>query len=578
MLTHLQIKDFAIIDAAELELTAGLTALTGETGAGKSILVDAVLLAIGGRGGADVIRAGCERTDIVATFTLKDNPSAVAWLAAHDVEHEHEVQLRRVISQDGRSRAYLNGQTQPITQVRALGELLLDIHGQQEFLTLTRANTQRALLDAHGRHDPVLAPVARLALEYRALSAELSALKTAALDRDQRIELLAHQVKELTALALKPGEAQDLQLEAQRLGNHGRLALAAQNALQWLYEEEGQDAYAKTGRALNTLKAAAEFDPKLEPMSQLLADALIPMKEASQELAAYLEALDMDPKRQEIVQSRIATIEQLARKHRVTAAQLPEQLVSLTGELQRLTDAESTLAELELRQQAALKAYQPYAQALSQARQKAAHALGNTVTQLMKGLGMPGGQFTVAVQADASVVDAHGIDTIEFLVSANPGQPPKPIAKVASGGELSRISLAVQVAAAHQTGGSTCMIFDEVDAGVGGAVAEMVGRELHALGERGQVLCVTHLAQVAGQADQHIKVAKQTDGKQTRTALTPLTDDARVEELARMLAGVEITSAARDHAREMLSKPAASSAQPKKPASTVATKKKRSAP
>ncbi len=574
MLTHLQIKDFAIIDAAELELTAGLTALTGETGAGKSILVDAVLLAIGGRGGSDVIRAGCERTDIVATFALKDHPAAKAWLDAQDIEYEHDVQLRRVISQDGRSRAYLNGQTQPITQVRALGELLLDIHGQQEFLTLTRATTQRALLDAHGRHESALAPVARLALEYRALTNELSALKTAALDRDQRIELLTHQIQELTALALKPGEPEALQTEAQRLGNHGRLALAAQNALQWVYEEDGQDAHGKAGRALNTLKAASEFDPKLAPIGQLLADALIPLKEAGQSLAAYLEALDMDPKRQDIVQSRIATIEQLARKHRLTTAQLPEQLARLTTELHQLTEAESTLAHLEARQQAVLTDYQPHAKALSQARHKAARALGSTVTELMKGLGMPGGQFTVAVQADEAIIDPQGMDTIEFLVSANPGQPPKPIAKVASGGELSRISLAVQVAAAHQTGGSTCMIFDEVDAGVGGAVAEMVGRELHALGQRGQVLCVTHLAQVAGQADQHIQVAKKTDGKQTRTALTPLSAEARVEELARMLAGVEITSAAREHAREMLSRPA--SAPKKKSSNQPLTQKRKS--
>jgi len=561
MLTHLQIKDFAIIDEVELELRPGMTALTGETGAGKSILVDAVLLALGARAGSDAIRAGAERTEISVTVTLGKDSTASHWLAAQDIEHDGEVQLRRVITADGRSRAYVNGQAQPLNQVRALGELLIDVHGQQEFLTLTRASTQRDLLDNHGDHAAPLAEVTRLAGEHRALKRDVAALKQAASDREARLDLLRHQVQELETLGLKAGEAESLASEAQRLAHHGRLAESSASALRLLYEGEGEDAHARVGRALLQLKSVAEHDGRLGPITQLLEEALIPLKEAGRELATYLESLEMDPGRQELVESRMATLEQLARKHRITPAALPDKLSSLTDELTTLEHADSTLAGLEQRLAALTKDYQKAAAELTARRTATATTLGAAVTSLMKGLGMPGGRFEVTVTPDPSVIDVAGCDAIEFLVSANPGQPVKAIAKVASGGELSRISLAVQVAAAHQSKGATCMIFDEVDAGVGGAVAEMVGRELYRLGTHGQVLCVTHLPQVAGQADQQIRIAKQTTGKSTRTTLTVLAGDDRVEELARMLAGVEITATAREHAREMLTKrPSASAA------------------
>ncbi|MBS0375362.1 MAG: DNA repair protein RecN [Proteobacteria bacterium] len=563
MLTHLQIRDFAIIDAAELELGDGLTALTGETGAGKSILVDAVLLAIGGRGGPDVVRHGAERAEITATFDIRRNAAARAWLEEQSLEHDGEVMLRRQIGADGRSRAYVNGQAQPVNQVRALGERLLDIHGQQEFLTLVRPDTQRALLDAHGGHAALLAPVARLAHEYRAVEAELHDLALAAAERDARLELLSYQVQELEALALEAGEPEALAAEAQRLANRGRLATGAEAALALLYEGDGEDAHARTGKALAQLRAGLELDARLQPVAALIGEALIPLKEAGRELAAYLESLEVDPRRQEAVETRMASIEQLARKHRVAAAELPGQLAALRLELETLERAGTTLAELEARRTALGREYRAAAATLSGARRRAAGELGKAVTALMRGLGMPGGSFVVEVAAlPEAVVDPRGADTIEFLVSANPGQPPKPIARVASGGELSRISLAVQVAAARESDGPTCMIFDEVDAGVGGAVAEMVGRELHALGRRGQVLCVTHLPQVASQADQHVRVAKLSDGRSSRTVLTPLGADERVEELARMLAGVDVTAAAREHAREMLSKPKGSEARP----------------
>jgi DNA repair protein RecN (Recombination protein N) len=556
MLTHLQIRDFAIIDAVELELGRGLTALTGETGAGKSILVDAVVLAIGGRAGADVVRHGAERAEITATFDIRDNRDARAWLEEQSLEHEGEVMLRRLVGADGRSRAYVNGQAQPVNQLRALGELLLDIHGQQEFLTLTRPDTQRALLDAHGGHEALAEPVASLARDCRALEAELRELVAAAAERDSRLELLRYQVQELVALALEPGEPEALGLEAQRLANRGRLAEAAQTSLGLIYEGEGEDAHARTGRAAAALRQALEIDARLRPVGALIEEALIPLREAGRELSAYLESLEVDPRRQEAVETRIASIEQLARKHRLPAAELPGQLGALKAELEKLERAGTTLTELEARRAALRREYATRAAQLSAARRKAAAELEKAVTALMRGLGMPGGSFAVEVTTlDALPVDPHGVDRIEFLVSANPGQPPRPIARVASGGELSRISLAVQVAAAHQVGAPACMIFDEVDAGVGGAVAEMVGRELNALARRGQVLCVTHLPQVASQADEQVRVAKLSDGRSSRTVLTRLSPEDRVEELARMLAGVDVTAAAREHAREMLAGP-----------------------
>ena len=557
MLAHLQIRDFAIIDAVELELHAGLTALTGETGAGKSILVDAVMLAIGGRGGADVVRHGAERAEIAVTFDIRDNAAARALLEAQALDHDGEVQLRRVIGADGRSRAYVNGQTQPLQLVRALGDLLIDIHGQQEFLALLRRDTQRELLDAHGGHAALLAPVTQLAGEWRAVAARLAELRAAASEREARLELLRYQVQELGALALAPGEAEELAAEARRLGSRGRLAEAARLALGLAYEGEGADAHALAGRAAAALRGAVALDAGLGSAAAQLDAALIQLKEAGLELNAYLESLEVDPQRQEQVERRMASIEELARKHRVAAAELPAQLVRLREELAALDGLETRRGDLEAELGALRAAYDSAAARLGDARRAAGARLAAAVTDLMRVLGMPGGAFEVEVRVlPEAAVSVAGNDAIEFLVSANPGQPPKAVARVASGGELSRISLAVQVAAAAaDPRGALCMIFDEVDAGIGGAVAEMVGRQLHALGARGQVLCVTHLPQVASQADHHLRVAKLTDGRASRTMLTALGAAERVEELARMLGGVEVTARAREHAREMLRQP-----------------------
>jgi DNA repair protein RecN (Recombination protein N) len=553
VLVHLQIRDFAIIDAVELELAGGLTALTGETGAGKSIVVDAVMLALGARASADAVRHGAERAEVTATFDASGDEAVRRWLEEQSVAAEGgEIVLRRVVGRDGRSRQYVNGQSLPAQPVRELGDLLIDIHGQQEFLSLVRRDAQRELLDEHGGHDRLLPPVAQSAAEWRRLRDERDGLAAMARDRGARLELLHYQVGELEGLGLAPGEAAELAGERARLANRGRLAEAARNALALAYDADGADAHALAARAATQLRTGAALDPRLAEPLAVLEEGLIGLREAGAQLSAYLETLDADPSRQEQVERRLAAIEELARKHRVAAAELPAELARLRAEMAALEQSELALGGLDGRIAAALARYRESAGALSAARRGAAKKLGAAVTGLMRQLGMPGGRFEVALEANGDGEPAAaGNDRVEFLVSANPGQPVKPVAKVASGGELSRISLAVQVAAAARHARS-CMIFDEVDAGIGGGVAEIVGRKLRELGGRGQVLCVTHLAQVASQAHHQLRVAKLTDGRTSRTAVAALSADERVEELARMLGGVEITRKAREHAREML--------------------------
>jgi DNA repair protein RecN (Recombination protein N) len=553
VLAHLQIRDLAVIDAAELELAAGLTALTGETGAGKSIVVDAVMLALGGRASADVLRHGAERAEVTATFEVTADPAVRRWLEEQSIEAEGgELVLRRVIGRDGRSRQYVNGQALPAQTVRALGELLIDIHGQQEFQSLVARDTQREIVDDHGVAARLTAGVAALAGEWQQCESERVRLSGQAQERGARLELLRYQVGELEALGLGSGEAEALIDERNRLANRGRLAEAAQGALALLYEGDGEDAHALAARATGPLRTAAGLDVRLAPALRLAEESLIAMREAGRELGNYLDGLDADPARQEQVERRLAAIEDLARKHRVDAGSLPAKLEELRGLLGALEQSESARGGLDARLGDLRNRYAAAAAELSDARRAAARKLSVTVTGLMRQLGMPGGRFEIAVETMAGAEpQPAGADRIEFLVSANPGEPPKPVARVASGGELSRISLAVQVAAASRRA-RNCLIFDEVDAGIGGGVAEIVGRKLRELGERGQVLCVTHLAQVASQAHHQLRVAKLTDGRTSRTAVRLLAADERVEELARMLGGVEITRKAREHAREML--------------------------
>jgi len=556
MLTHLHIRDFAIIDAVELELGRGLCVLTGETGAGKSILVDALQLAVGARAGSEVIRHDAARAEVTATFDLAQAPAGLrALLEEQSIDLADELLVRRVITREGKSRAYLNGQAVPVQVLREVGEWLAEIHGQHEFQSLVRPAAQRDLLDRYAGAEAEAAEVARLHRLRVERSAALAALESAARERDDRLDLLKHQVQELEALALKSGELALLTEERTRLANSGRLAEGARGALELLYEAEDANAHALASRALSLLRAAGQLDPKLAALQPSIDSALISLGDAAQELTRYLDDLEADPVRQAELEQRLASIESLARKHRVPAELLPEKMAELQSEWQRLEQLDANLAALQGELAQAAKAWHGAASALSERRRKAAAQLSADITARMQTLGMAGGRFAVTLQSiETTASAAQGLEEIEFQVSANAGQPPRALGKVASGGELSRLSLAVQVALirGNEAAQGVCMVFDEVDSGVGGAVAEIVGRELAALGARAQVLCVTHLPQVAALGDRHLRVAKLTDGATTRTQITSLEGPARTEEIARMLGGLAITDKAREHAAEML--------------------------
>ncbi|HET7757342.1 MAG TPA: DNA repair protein RecN [Steroidobacteraceae bacterium] len=554
MLTHLQISDFAIIDAVELELRTGLTVLTGETGASKSIVVDALQLLAGGRAGAEVVRHGAGRAEVSGTFDLGRAPRELKqWLEEQSVGAGAELVVRRVVGADGRSRAYLNGQSVAVQSLREVGGILIDIHGQHEFQSLTRSGPQRELLDGYGALTALTAQVGIAHRVWLGLLNRTLELESKARDRDARLELLRYQVQELAGLRLQEGEIAGLAEERARLSNRGRLAAGAQAALGELYENDAASAHAAVSRALQGLRALAALDARLGALLPPLEESSVHIREAARELERYRDTLDVDAARQDEVERRLAAIEELARKHRVPPAELAGRGAQLRSELESLERADIDLAVLRKELGAALESYRTLAQELSGKRVQAARALGKDITARMQTLGMSGGRFEADVTQDGNADPTqHGIDRIEFRVTANPGQPPRALAKVASGGELARLSLAVQVSCAAPD--EHCMVFDEVDAGIGGAVAEIVGRELRALGERGQVLCVTHLPQVACQAHQHLRVTKLTDGRTTRTTLAALTGEERVEELARMLGGIEVSARAREHAREMLAR------------------------
>ncbi len=560
MLTHLNIRDLAVVAALEIDLSAGLTVLTGETGAGKSIIVDALQLVTGGRGGAELVRHGAERAEVVATFDTPANyPALTSLLQEQSIPADDEVVLRRVVTRDGKSRGYVNGQQLPLQILRQVGSLLLDIHGQHEFQSLVRANEQRALLDRYGDHAELAQRVMSLHRSARQLLAEAQAATTNAEQREARIELLRFQVSEIESLQLGAQEPADLLEERRRLAHRGKLAEATAGALQLLYESDEASAHALGGKALALLRSCADLDPRLAQISGTVDEAVIRTREAARDLASYVDCLDLDPARLEWVEQRLAAIEAIARKHRVAPAELLTRFAELSSERNAIEQIEGQLEALRQQSAAAAASWTEQARELSARRATAGARLAESISARMQTLGMTGGRLEVSltpIPVAAGATAVGGLEEVEFLVSANPGQPLRSIAKVASGGELSRLSLAVQVAIATEDAASetsaNCMVFDEVDAGIGGAVAQIVGQELAQLGRRAQVLCVTHLAQVASQAAHHLRVVKLTDGKTTRTTVSSLNQAEQVEEVARMIGGVEISDTAREHAREML--------------------------
>ncbi len=552
MLRRLQVRNFAIVDEVEVEFGPGMTVLTGETGAGKSILVDALGLVLGERGGAGLARSGSRRAELAAEFDVAHQPPVREWLAEQSLDLNDECLIRRVIGDDGRSRAFINGNPVPLTSLKALGEMLVDIHGQHFHQSLGRPAVQRDLLDHYGGLTPQRDNVATAYEAWQSLAHRLAELEAAEVDRASRLDLLTFQSQELEALDLQPGEHDELRAERERFRNSAQLAESVTGALDALSENDEASVQALLAAAGHALDAAAAIDPRLEPVRRFIEEAAIQAAEAADALRRYGDSLDSDPERRDRVEERLDAVREIARKHRVEPEALPALRERLLRQLEELANAEATGARLRKEAGAARQAFIAAAEVLSAARRKAASAFAAEVTEAMRGLGMPEGVFEIALaRRQPEAAGAAGLDEIAYLISANAGQPPMPLSKVASGGELSRMSLAIQVIASDGSAIPT-MVFDEVDAGVGGGVAEMVGRRLMALGESRQVLCVTHLPQVASLAGGHLRVVKLSDGKVTRTAVTRLTDGERVEEIARMLGGVRITRRTRDHAAEML--------------------------
>ena len=552
MLMNLQVRDFAIVDRIDIEFEPGMTVLTGETGAGKSILVDALGLVLGERGNAQLVRDGAKRAEFAAEFDVSALPNVSSWLEEQALDLDDDCLLRRVINADGRSRAFINGNSVPLSQLKALGELLLDIHGQHFHQSLARRSIQRDLLDHFGGLLDERAIVATHYIEWKALADRVEELTGAEADSAARLDLLTFQLQELDSLALEDGEFDALGSERRKLQNSGKLAEGVGRALDGLFDNDAGNANSLIADALRSVEQLVELDQNLRPVLEMLNSASIQVTEAADTLRRYSEAVDMDPARRDWVEERLDSIQTISRKHRVTADELPELADRMRAEHDELSHAEERGQELEERAVAARAEYRKQAKSLSKARQKAADRFAAAVTDAMHGLGMPGGVFQVQLTPlDDDAAKSWGLDQIDFLISANPGQAPQSLAKIASGGELSRMSLAIQVIASDGSAIPT-MVFDEVDSGVGGGVAEMVGRRLQELGANRQVLCVTHLPQVASLADQHFRISKVTDGKSTRTRVSPLAQDERTEELARMLGGVEITRKTLEHAAEML--------------------------
>ena len=548
MLRRLTIRDFVLVDRLELEFNGGFGTLTGETGAGKSILVDALAFALGERADSSLIRSGCERAEVSAEFDLQGSPVTAEWLCAQDLDAAEGLLLRRVVDGNGRSRAYLNGSPVTLAQLREVAESLVDIHGQHAHQSLLRNDAQRALLDSHARLNPLLDEVSVAWRNWREAMSLLDSAAGGAEALAQEREQLEWQVRELETLGFSLEEWASLNIEHKRLAHASSLLEGARFSLALLSEGDAA-CEVQVDSVTRRLEGLAEYDPALADVASLLQSAQADLAEAVSALRRYADRVDLDPQRLDEVERRIEAVLTCVRKFRSSPEDLPALFERWQGRLTFLGET-SDMAALELRVGATRKQYEEVARRLSKSRAKAAESLAVEVSRVMQQLALGGGRFEVGlVPVEAGT--AYGLEQVEFRISGLSGSESRPLAKVASGGELSRISLAIQVVTSQAASVPT-LIFDEVDVGIGGGVAEVVGRLLRELGAERQVLCVTHLPQVAARANWQWQVIKRSENGMVRSRVVTLDDDARVEELARMLGGVEITAISRQHAREML--------------------------
>ena len=547
MLESIQIRDFAIIDAVQLELDQGMTALTGETGAGKSIMLDALGLCLGDRADPKTVRQGCERAEIVASFDLGNIPVAQAWLRERDLHLGDECMMRRVVTAEGRSRAYINGSPSTLQDCAALGALLIDIHSQHAHQSLLRKPVQRGLLDAYAGHIPLARELEQIASDWLRCRRELDLLAGSRDEHTARTQLLSYQVDELDALDLQSDELAQLESEQKRLANAEQILQTAHQALELCESQEGG-----VRQALQLLSSDTHDTGDASNARELLDSAAIQLGEARGEIQHYLDSVEIDPERLALVERRLEAIYDVARKHKVMPEKLGELHEQLRDELQSLAGGSQRIEALQAEMEDLAERYRKDAGRLSRQRAAAAKKLEKSAAGILASLAMEQCRLEVALtRREGDNPHPQGAEETDFLISTNPGTPVQPLGRIASGGELSRISLAIQVVTAS-AGTVPSMVFDEVDVGIGGAVAEVVGNLLRKLSEKAQVLCVTHLPQVAAQGHQHLQVKKISGRKSVETTLSLLSADQKIEEIARMLGGVKITEQTLAHAREML--------------------------
>ena len=553
MLKHLYIRNFAIIDELELDFNSGMTALTGETGAGKSILLGALNLVLGDRADNDSIKQGADFAEIVAEFDIQHLDFISTWLVSQELNTDNECILRRRIAKDGRSRAYINSTPVNLQIIRELAEMLIDIHGQHEHQSIMNSDVQRQLLDDYAKHSPLLEAVSNIYVELKLVEDQLKYLQQTSNDQNDRLDLLRFQTQELDTLAIEENEYQALSDQHKRMANAEKLSNTAQQAIQLLSEDESSNIQSTLSSIISSLSDIKDIDNSLIPVSDLLQEALVHIDESVANLQSYNDGVDLDSSQLVNTEQRIQSILDLARKHRVEPEVLQQLHETLQKELNDIDQVDDRLVSLAAEQKTLEGKYLKASKKLSDSRHKAAKKLNKNITQSMQTLGMNGGQFIIEIDSLSDKRSASGYDKISYTVTANSGQPCKPIARVASGGELARISLAIQMIIADSSK-IPSLIFDEVDSGVGGGIAEILGQHLRILGnsKTSQVICITHLPQVASQAHNHLRVEKQTVKKKTSSQVITLNEEQRRQEIARMLSGVEITEQSLAHADEMI--------------------------
>lgn len=551
MLAHLSVNNFAIVKSLQLELSQGMTTITGETGAGKSIAIDALGLCLGDRAEAGMVRPGEDKTEVSAAFLLDNNIHATRWLEDNDLLDGNECILRRLITKEGRSRAFINGSPVPLSQLKALGQKLINIHGQHAHHQLMKNDYQLSMLDQYAGHSNLIEKTQKSYQKWRSAANKLKELRKNSQENQAQKQLLEYQIKELDELAIGETEFADLDQEHKRLNNSGDLAANCQQAITLLYEGEEVNALSLLQSASQSLLQLAELDPALSTLPTMLDEATIQIEEANSELRNYLDSIDVDPERMAYVEERFSKVMAISRKHYIQPEELYAHHQQLLKQIEELDCSDEKLDALAEDVDKKYQSYLSEAEKLGKSRTRYAKELNKLISKSMHELSMEKAQFNIQVEADTKHASPLGIDHIEFTVSTNPGQPLQSIGKVASGGELSRISLAIQVITAQKVD-TPSLIFDEVDVGISGPTAAVVGKMLRTLGESTQVLCVTHLPQVAGCGHQQLFVAKQTKAGKTETRMHTLDEKQRVLELARLLGGSEITETTLANAKELL--------------------------